>query len=266
MNEVQTQSKLEIIGSYDFMNKTIDIYGTVDNPLFLAKEVAEWIEHTNVVSMIQSVDEEEKVKVNNVYVANRTGGNGTWLLTEDGLYEVFMQSRKPIAKQFKKKIKEILKDIRKTGSYNSPTISPQTQELRDKTEYVRQLNHLIDRYGGNTASVDVLLGLGNTNISKTATPRKTTENTENVDDMPTNEIFVKPLYDVDFNEGDNKYETVDKFIRGRKIPDGITTTEVYSDYVAYYLMIHKKPRTRQAFIRRLTQTTRLNVVALNKGK
>lgn len=37
MNEVQTQSNLEIIGSYDFMGKTIDIYGTVDNPLFLAK-------------------------------------------------------------------------------------------------------------------------------------------------------------------------------------------------------------------------------------
>ena len=263
MNEVQTQSKLEIIGSYDFMDKTIDIYGTVDNPLFLAKEVAEWIEHTNAASMIQTVDESEKV-INNVYTLG--GEQKAWFLTEDGLYEVFMQSRKPIAKQFKKKIKEILKEIRKSGSYNSPTISPQTQELRDKTEYVRQLNSLIDRYGGNTAPVDVLLGLGNTNISKTATPRKTTENTENVDDMPTNEIFVKPLYDVDFNEGDNKYETVDKFIRGRKIPDGITTTEVYSDYVAYCLMIHKKPRTRQAFIRRLTQTTRLNVVALNKGK
>ena len=263
MNEVQTQSKLEIIGSYDFMGKTIDIYGTIDNPLFLAKEVAEWIEHTNAASMIQSVDEDERLR-ETLFISGQN--REVWLLTEDGLYEVFMQSRKPIAKQFKKKIKEILKEIRKSGSYNSPTISPQTQELRDKTEYVRQLNRLIDRYGGNTAPVDVLLGLDNTNISKTATPRKTAENTENVDDMPTNEIFVKPLYDVDFNEGDNKYETVDKFIRGRKIPDGITTTEVYSDYVAYCLMIHKKPRTRQAFIRRLTQTTRLNVVALNKGK
>ena len=28
-----------------------------------------------------------------------------------------MQSRKPIAKQFKKKVKEILKQIRKTGGY-----------------------------------------------------------------------------------------------------------------------------------------------------
>ena len=34
-------------------------------------------------------------------------------LTEDGLYEVLMQSRKPIAKQFKKEVKTLLKNIRK---------------------------------------------------------------------------------------------------------------------------------------------------------
>lgn len=28
-------------------------------------------------------------------------GSNTWFLTENGLYEVLMQSRKPIAKQFK---------------------------------------------------------------------------------------------------------------------------------------------------------------------
>lgn len=42
--------------------------------------------------------EEELAKFN---LGGRQGE--TWFLTEDGLYEVFMQSRKPIAKQFKKK-------------------------------------------------------------------------------------------------------------------------------------------------------------------
>mgnify|MGYP003401111636 CR=1 FL=1 len=40
-----------------------------------------------------------------------------WFLTEDGLYEVLMQSRKPIAKEFKKQVKLILKEIRKHGMY-----------------------------------------------------------------------------------------------------------------------------------------------------
>ena len=61
--------------------------------------------------MLQSVDEEEKV----ANIVDTLGGNQqVWFLTEDGLYEVLMQSRKPIAKEFKKGVKEILKTIRKT--------------------------------------------------------------------------------------------------------------------------------------------------------
>ena len=62
----------------------------------------------------QSVDEDEKV-VNNVYTPG--GVQNSWFLTENGLYEVLMLSRKPKAKEFKKKVKEILKTIRKTGGY-----------------------------------------------------------------------------------------------------------------------------------------------------
>lgn len=54
----------------------------------IAKDVAEQIEHSKVTMMLNNVDEDEKVKVNNTYLENRTGGNGTWFLTEDGLYEV----------------------------------------------------------------------------------------------------------------------------------------------------------------------------------
>lgn len=71
--------------------------GTPEQPLFLAKDVAGWIEHTNATVMLQKVDEDEKLKINNVYFESRTGGNGTWFLAEDGLYEVLMQSRKPNA-------------------------------------------------------------------------------------------------------------------------------------------------------------------------
>lgn len=54
--------------------------------------------------MLKAIDDDEKVKVNNLHFENRTGGNGTWFLTENGLYEVLMLSRKPKAKEFKKKV------------------------------------------------------------------------------------------------------------------------------------------------------------------
>lgn len=92
-----------------------NIYGTIDNPLFLAKNVAEWIGHSNVTDMISRIDSSEVTKLNLGGLQGECN-----FLTEDGLYEVLMQSRKPIAKQFKKGIKEILKSIRKHGAYLTP--------------------------------------------------------------------------------------------------------------------------------------------------
>lgn len=114
-NPIQVLSETELLG------RKFTVYGTAENPLFLAKEVAECIDYAkrsngsyNTTMMLQSVDEEEKV----ANIVDTLGGNQqVWFLTEDGLYEVLMQSRKPIAKEFKKGVKEILKTIRKTGGY-----------------------------------------------------------------------------------------------------------------------------------------------------
>jgi prophage antirepressor-like protein len=77
---------------------------------FLAKDVAEWIEHSDVSTMLRSVDENEKV----TNIVCTLGGNHSALfLTEDGLYELLLQSRKANAKAFKKEVKGILKSIRK---------------------------------------------------------------------------------------------------------------------------------------------------------
>ena len=113
-------SEVSVISKSTFLGKEIDVYGTAENPLFLAKDVAEWIEHSDPSTMIRSVDEDEKESYTNPN--NVCGGQQAWFLTEDGLYEVLMQSRKPIAKQFKKGVKEILKTIRKTGTYTATTL------------------------------------------------------------------------------------------------------------------------------------------------
>lgn len=111
--------ELKIIDERELFNKPFRIYGSVEEPLFLAKEVAEWIDYSKredgsyqVGQMLKSIESDEKIST-----VNNLNGKEMWFLTEDGLYEVLMQSRKPIAKQFKKKVKEILKDIRKHGMY-----------------------------------------------------------------------------------------------------------------------------------------------------
>lgn len=125
--EIVTVNAVKIVYERETLGKTFRIYGTDEqsareNPLFLATEVASWIEHKDVTTMLRSVDEEEKVlrtlrNQNNTPLKQRGNPNMTFL-TEEGLYEVLMQSRKPLAKQFKKQVKMILKEIRLTGSYS----------------------------------------------------------------------------------------------------------------------------------------------------
>lgn len=120
-------NELKLINEQEILGKQFKVYGTLEEPLFLAKDVAEWIDYSkrddgsyNTSSMINTLDEDEKIKIHTA-VNNSNGGSDTWFLTEDGVYEVLMLSRKPIAKQFKKKVKEILKSLRKNGGYINNT-------------------------------------------------------------------------------------------------------------------------------------------------
>ncbi len=147
-------SVLQVIEQREILGKQLTMYGDFEDPLFLAKEVAEWIENKQPTQMVELVDEDEKLKC----IINTSGQNREmWFLTEDGLYEVLMQSRKPIAKQFKKEVKTLLKNIRKrmfspnyisgTSPYSIEDIVRETicqvvpiiiKELEDRTEREKQ--------------------------------------------------------------------------------------------------------------------------------
>lgn len=116
---------LKVLDEREVLGKEFKMYGTKENPLFLAKDVANWIEHTHTTRMLERVDEDEKL---NGIILHAGQKREMTFLTEDGLYEVLMQSRKPIAKAFKKEVKQILKQIRITGGY-----IPTTQEDDEET-------------------------------------------------------------------------------------------------------------------------------------
>ena len=118
-NEIQVLKQTELLG------RRLTVYGTMQEPLFLAKDIAEWIEHSNPAAMLNTVDDDEK-GIRIVYTPG--GDQKVNVLTEDGLYEVLMQSRKPIAKQFKKGVKQILKEIRTTGGYIATQVN-ETPEM-----------------------------------------------------------------------------------------------------------------------------------------
>lgn len=181
-NEIQVYQQKEVLG------KEFNIYGTWEEPLILAKDVADWIEYdkSSINKMINSVDEEEKVRK---IIPTLGGPQEQWLLTEDGVYEVLMQSRKPRAKEFKKQVKKILKEIRTMGYYLSPEFlnSPQctmqlakgyiqvTHENEELKDYIEEIQPKAEAYDellecstalsfGDTAKLLGVKGMGRNNM------------------------------------------------------------------------------------------------------
>lgn len=107
--------ELKLVDERTVLGKDFKMYGSVTSPLFKADDVATWIGNKNVSQMLNVVDDDEKA----LYTMYRVDGSShkQWFVKEQGLYEVLMQSRKPIAKEFKKEVKQILKQIRLTGGY-----------------------------------------------------------------------------------------------------------------------------------------------------
>lgn len=107
-------NQISVLKQTELLGQQFKVYGTLQEPLFKATDVARFINHSDVSTMMRNVDDDEKgTKI----VCTPGGNQQVWMLTENGLYEVLMQSRKPIAKQFKKGVKAILKEIRTNGGY-----------------------------------------------------------------------------------------------------------------------------------------------------
>ncbi len=121
---------MTVLYEQEVFNRPFKVYGTPQEPLFLAKDVAQMLEHKDVSMMIRHIDADEKVA--NI-VCTPGGEQKAWFLTERGLYEVLFRSRKPIAKEFKAKVKDILYSIRTTGQYGA-----------DNTALAQALNQMLN--------------------------------------------------------------------------------------------------------------------------
>lgn len=78
------KTQLQVLKQTELCGRQFAVYGTAEEPMFLASDVAEWIEHSNVSEMLRSVDDDEKL----TSVILRAGQNRECnFLTEDGLYE-----------------------------------------------------------------------------------------------------------------------------------------------------------------------------------
>lgn len=120
------ESVKSILFHCPIMGHEVTVWGTKESPLFLAKDVAAMIGYSpmHCGDMLRNVDETEKCKKFCTLIGSdkpsESGvypGANRWFVTENGFYEVLMQSKMPKAKQFKEAVKKILRQIRTTGGY-----------------------------------------------------------------------------------------------------------------------------------------------------
>jgi len=111
------------------LHTEITIKGTHNEPLFRASDIGLILEISNIRSTIKDFDETEK---DDVVVSDSIGRQQkVTFLTEKGLYGVLFMSRKPIAKEFKGWVFEVIKEIRLTGEYK---LNKENEELKQQLE------------------------------------------------------------------------------------------------------------------------------------
>lgn len=123
--------KLRIVGTRTIDDVEFYMYGSIDEPLYLASDVARALDYNinktngkvDVNKLITIVDESERIKRTGIKETGRTVTG--WFLTEDGFYECLFRSRKPVALSLKRAVKQILRQIRLTGGF-IPTILDDT--------------------------------------------------------------------------------------------------------------------------------------------
>jgi prophage antirepressor-like protein len=135
---------MDILRTIRVHGADLDIYGSKSEPLFLAVDIAKMIGYSisNTNQMLNTIDLSEKLTLRIQWLGQK---REMWFVTEYGLYEILMQSRKPIARKFKSAIKSMLKDLRLSDkgdfeewlNYEDQLVTEWEQELK-----IRELKQL----------------------------------------------------------------------------------------------------------------------------
>ena len=103
----------KIVGHITFDNKQVDVYSSLDDPIFKASDVANMIDYSegNTWKMLEMCEQDEKLNIPMVVAGQRRRIS---FVTEHGLYNILSQSRKPIARKWRRVIHDELINLRKS--------------------------------------------------------------------------------------------------------------------------------------------------------
>lgn len=102
----------KMVGTLRFDNRLLNVYSSLNEPIFKAVDVAHLIDYSegNSWKMLEMCEADEKLNLPMVVAGQRRTVS---FVTETGLYNILSQSRKPIARKWRRVIHEELINLRK---------------------------------------------------------------------------------------------------------------------------------------------------------
>lgn len=118
---------------FDFKGHNIRVFGTTDEPWFIAKDIAQVLGIKNHYDFISSLDEDQKDDLDTIDTIGRT--QKMTIINESAVYEMIFNSRKAEAKQFRKWVcNDVLPSIRRKGKYELEEKNKELEERITKLE------------------------------------------------------------------------------------------------------------------------------------
>ena len=104
---------INVVGTIKFDNKLLSVYLSLDEPIFKASDIASMIDYSdgNTWKMLEMCEDDEKLTLPLVVAGQRRNIS---FVTERGLYNILSQSRKPIARKWRRVIHDELIRLRKS--------------------------------------------------------------------------------------------------------------------------------------------------------
>lgn len=110
---------MQYCGKIEFGGHILRVFNTLDEPWFQAIEVSKLIDYSvgNTAHMLKQVEHHEKMLVSTRNSNTTARGNAAnmwfmWFISELGLYNVLSQSRKPIAREWRRIVHQELINLR----------------------------------------------------------------------------------------------------------------------------------------------------------
>lgn len=158
---------VDVFNSFKYLSggeeASVRVAGTFENPLFCAKDVCSILGIGNVSHAISRLDPECRTIISNDTSAGRRNLS---FITEEGLYDLLAESKKPIAKAFRKWLhSEVIPSIRKTGQYKVPNRREELDIVETGSRILSSIGMLDDRAKAMLASATYNLLCNNSTLS-----------------------------------------------------------------------------------------------------